>query len=305
MNRTTWKSLALNLTRAVAAFAVLAAVPRTAGQEINAQVRVQVQALDKALKGASRSENDYRAGQRELDQRDYENAVSRFDRVIESKGERADGAMYWKAYALNKLGRRDPALAALAELEKQFPQSRWLNDARALAVEIRAATGGAVPESQTDEELKLLAINGLIHQEPERALPLLEKILGDARNPPSLKSRALYVLAQSRAPRAREIVTQYARGGSNPDLQIRAVEYLGTVRTPEASQTLFDVYNATSDPAVRREAVRALSRQRAVRQLVDLARKETGADMKRELVRVLAGMRDKEAADYLVELLSK
>jgi TolA-binding protein len=52
--------------------------------------------------------------------------------VIEAKVNNVEGAYYFKGYCLNKLGKRDEALAALAEIGKQFPQSKWLNDANML-----------------------------------------------------------------------------------------------------------------------------------------------------------------------------
>jgi tetratricopeptide (TPR) repeat protein len=250
--------------------------------------------------------DSYRAGQQALDRRQYERAITQFDRVIAAKSPRADGALYWKAYALNKLGRRDQALAALAELEKQFPQSRWLNDSRALAMEVRASTGQAAsPESVADEDLKLLAINSLVGQEPDRAVPLLEKVLGDAKNPPSLKSRALFVLARIDSPRAREILTQYAKGASNPDLQMRAIEYYGRNRGADRAQMLGELYAAERSPEVKRVIIGALQSQGDARLLVDLARKETDAALKREIVERLSHMKSKEAMDYLMELLSK
>ena len=50
-------------------------------------------------------------------------------------------ALYWKAYALNKLGRREEALAALAQLRKAYANSRWQDDAKALEIEVRQASG--------------------------------------------------------------------------------------------------------------------------------------------------------------------
>ena len=149
-------------------------------------------------------------------------------------------------------------LAALAEIPKQFPQSRWINDAKALQVEIQQAkgAGGASPESQSDEDLKVLAINALMNSEPERAIPLLEKVINDPKNTLGIKGRALFVLSQVRSDKAREIVAQYAKGGSNPDLQIRAVGYLGAFRSKESQQTLADVYAANTDIAVRRAVLR-------------------------------------------------
>ena len=67
------------------------------------------------------------------------------------------------------------ALAATAELRKSHPSSRWLDDARALEIEIKQAGGKPVsPESADDEELKLMALNSFMNSDPERALPLLE-----------------------------------------------------------------------------------------------------------------------------------
>lgn len=37
----------------------------------------------------------------------------------------ADGALYWKAYAENKVGQRADALSTLVELQKSYPKSRW------------------------------------------------------------------------------------------------------------------------------------------------------------------------------------
>jgi TolA-binding protein len=74
----------------------------------------------------------YDEGTRALDEHKYDEAIRRFDSVINNKSPRADGALYWKAYALNRAGRRDDALASIAALRRDYPGSRWLNDAQAL-----------------------------------------------------------------------------------------------------------------------------------------------------------------------------
>ena len=66
----------------------------------------------------------YRNGQRHLDRREYDSAVEAFDAAAMKRGPKADGAHYWKAYALVKLGRRDEALATIAELQKSHSGSR-------------------------------------------------------------------------------------------------------------------------------------------------------------------------------------
>src|SRR5437899_65987 len=123
--------------------------------------------LPQGIKGrAGRYDGDdrqYERGQRALDSRNWEDALERFTQVASAGGSRADGALYWKAYALAKLGRRGDAVAAIAELRKSYATSRWLEDAKALELEVKQASGQPVrPEAESDEELKLMAINGLV-----------------------------------------------------------------------------------------------------------------------------------------------
>ena len=133
----------------------------------------------------------YERGQRDLERNRWDEAADNFSEAVSRGGARADGALYWKAYALNKLGRRDDALAAIAELRKGHPSSRWLDDARALEIEIKQAGGKPVnPESADDEELKLMALNSFMNTDPDRALPLLEKLLHSSQSP-KIKERAL------------------------------------------------------------------------------------------------------------------
>ena len=252
-----------------------------------AQERVR-DAAERVRDREDRNIESYRDGINSIDDRKYERALERFDRVIEAKWSRADGAYYWKAYALNKLGKRDEALAALAEIPKQFPQSRWINDANALKAEIQQASGAAAsPENQSDEDLRLLAINGLMNSEPDRAVPLLEKVINDPKNNLGLKGRALFVLAQSRSDRARDIVAQYAKGGSNPDLQIRAVTYLGTYRSKDSQQTLADVYASVNDVSVKRAVLRSMVISRDVPHLFNAAKSESNLELRQEAIRNL------------------
>lgn len=203
----------------------------------------------------------YERGQRDLEKNRWEQAVENFNEAASRGGSRADGSLYWKAYAQNKMGRREDALATLAELRKTFPGSRWLDDAGALDVEVRQASGKPVsPESATDEEMKLMALNGLMNSDPDRALPLLEKLLHSSQSP-KIKERALFVLTQSGSSNARKMVVEMAKGASNPDLQMKAVHYLGVMG---AKQELGDVYTATSDNEVKRSILHALDRKSVV-----------------------------------------
>jgi Tetratricopeptide repeat len=246
---------------------------------------------------------DYESGMRQFDSRKYDIAIQFFDRVISAKSARADGAMYWKAYAQNRLGKRDDALATIAQLRRDFPKSRWLDDAQALEVEVKQSSGKPVsPDAETNDELKLIAINGLMNADPDRAIPLLEGIL-KGTGTPRLKDRALFVLAQSRSPRAQQVLEDYAKGTANPDLQKRAMQYIGVVQTPEHQQLLLTIYAGTTNPEVKRSVVDSLFMAGAAAKLVELARKERDPEVKKMIVQRLSMMNSKEATDYMLELL--
>ncbi|HWR52704.1 MAG TPA: HEAT repeat domain-containing protein [Bryobacteraceae bacterium] len=302
------------------------------------RAREAERAAERAARSAERAEQSadraYERAARALDKRQWDEAAKAFGEVPRTSP-RADGALYWAAYAENKVGRRAEALGRLSELEKSFPNSRWVNDAKALAIEIRQAQGQpAKPESEDDEELKLMALNGLMRADPERAVPMLERVLAGTHSP-QLKERAMFVLIQSGSPKAREIVLNTARGKvGNPDLQLKAIQYLGVFRTkdsmaalsdiakteknpemqakaiemlgimgPEAAPELKAIYAANPDKRAKRAALRGLFIQHNAAAIVEIARKETDPELKREAVQQLSVMKSKEASDYMMEIL--
>ena len=103
--------------------------------------------------------------------------------------------------------------------------------------------------AQADEDLKLLALRGLMRSDPERTLPMVEQVLG-GNSSVRVKENALFVLSQSRSPRAWEIISGIAKGSTNPDLQLKAIRYIGTMGGPDRLQTLADIYRGSTDTAV-------------------------------------------------------
>jgi tetratricopeptide (TPR) repeat protein len=201
---------------------------------------------------------DYDRGTSYLDSGRYDRAVEAFDKVIAKGGQKADGAMYWKAYALNRLGKRTEALAVIDDLVKKFPSSRWSGDAKALRFDVQRAAGQPVqPEQASDEELKLIALNSIVASDPDRGIPMVEQILNGSASP-RMKERALFVLAQSASPRAKALLADFARGKGNPDLQIKALDYLGAFRGGPDVALLLDVYKTTSDTDVKKRVIRSL-----------------------------------------------
>jgi hypothetical protein len=249
--------------------------------------------------GTGRLDAEYDNGTRALDDRRYDDAIRRFNAVIDGKSPRADGALYWKAYALNRVGRKDDALAAIAVLRRDYPASRWLKDAQALEAEVKQSSGQAVsPAQETNEDLKLMAINSLMAADPEQAIPPLEGIL-KGNSSPKVKDRALFVLTQNRSARAQQILSDYAKGAGNPDLQMRAIRYIGMSGTPDAAQRLAGYYAASNDVAVKRQIIQSLMISQDKSVMFNLAKTEKDDSLRADAIRQLGVMR---ATDQLSQL---
>jgi len=220
----------------------------------------------------------------------YDRALPVLDRVIQAKGSRVDAAMYWKAYSLSKLARRPEALTVLADLQKEFPSGAWARDARALEVEVRQASGQSVSADMPDDEVKVLALRGLMQSDPEAALPAIERIL-QGNSSVRVKDRALFVLSQNRTTRARDIISGVAANGSNPELRLSAVRYLGMRQDPESLKTLADLYSSQTDLDVRRAILRSLGAAQARDRLLTVAKTEKTPELRAMAVQQLGAAR--------------
>jgi hypothetical protein len=230
----------------------------------------------------------YDEGRQALDEDRYDRAEAKFDQLAQLNGAQTDAALYWKAYAENRLGKRDTALASIAELKRRYPQSRWQRDASALELEVRQSSGQTVhPEAQEDDELRNMALRGIMNSDPERAIPLLGKRLESGSATPKAKSQALFILAQSGSPQAREILGKIARGQSNPELQSKAIQYLAMFGGADSRKILAEVYGSTSDPSIKRAILRSYMISGDREHLFEAAKNEKNDEVKREAIRQL------------------
>ena len=245
-------------------------------------------ASDKA--GKKEIEQLYQRGTEALDAQRWAGAVEAFERVSDRGGARADGALYWTAYAQHKLGRGGVALTKLQELRERFPSSRWNNEAKALELEIRQSSGQQVaPERVADDELKLIAITGLLSADQDRAVTLLEKML-TANNSPEVKERALFVLSQSKSPRAQQLIEGMARGNSGSELQQKALQLLGVTGGERRRGLLAEIYRGSTDPEVKGAVLQGLLISGDRARLLQVASGDKDPQFRSEAARLLGAM---------------
>lgn len=271
----------------------------------------------------------YVLGKKALDEQRWRDAVREFDKIIDTKGDRADGAHYWKAYALNKMHHGTEAMAECDALKARFPKSEWNNDCKALAFDTAVTVGGGrlmvfntgngelrtggvyvTPDvrvytrgrgSDPESDMKLLALNSLLRENPDKALPQLRSLLA-GNSSEDLKRHAILMLAQSKNPEAQKILDDAVRGKMGSNVQLNSIQMSGVFHRM-SSGAFVDVYKSTGDAKVKQSVLQALYITHDADKLVDLARGEKDLEMKRQIVSQLALMHDKVAQDYMLELL--
>ena len=241
----------------------------------------------------------YSDGTRAINDARWSQAESIFANIVQLHGERAEAALYWKAYAENKEGKPTQALDTCNQLKQAYPHGKWINECGALEIEIRGKSNDPLPpQAEQDEELKLLALNSLMQQDESRALPVIQQILNSDKSE-KLKSRALFVLAQDQSQPAQALLGQVARGEKDAALQRKAIEMLAITRGKQASDTLADIYRHSTNEEVKKAILHDYLIIGTPDPLVDAASHESNPELVRTAVHTLGAM---GAANQLLTL---
>ena len=282
----------MKITTAIIASAWLLGAAPAAMAWSNFEATAERDREDRNDRRVEREQDLYDEGTDALDEHDWQRAARTFSRVAEMKLEHADAALYWRAYSLAKLGQRGEAAATLLALQKSYPKSKWAEDGKQLELEIRQSSGTApvVIEKDNDDDidLKLMAINGLMHTDPEKAIPILERLL-TGNNNPKIKERAMFVLAQSNSPKAYEVLARMAKSG-NAEQQRVAIRYIGIAGGERNRQLLADIYGSGADVAIKKSVLKAFMLAGDKGRVLTLAKTEANPELRAEAVTQLGLM---------------
>jgi hypothetical protein len=116
-----------------------------------------------------------------------------------------------------------------------------------------------------DTEIQIEALAGLLDAHSDRVIPLLRDIALDSKNPNEAR-RAVFALARSRRPEARNTVVEAARRGPKV-VRIAAIRELGRFEDGTFTAALLGIARGESDPVVRDTAIVTLGRSGARTQL--------------------------------------
>lgn len=209
---------------------------------------------------ADKASNDlYWQGQAALKKSDWAGALKRFvdlEALLRKNEPRnADAALYWQAYALTQARRNGEAKTMVERLHREFPGSRWGEDADGLLQQGKPGAAKAGVDGG-DDELAEVAIEGLMSAPADRAIPLLKKVLQGNRSD-RLKKRALFVLSQVDDGDGLDAVFDVASNSSDPSLREEAIRILGISGDDRAIARLREIYAKSNDANQKRRIIEA------------------------------------------------
>ena len=242
----------------------------------------------------------YWQAQAALKQSDWSTALQRFSELEEllrkNEPRSVDTALYWEAYTLAQAKRTTEAKGAVERLRREFPDSRWSRDADALLAQIKpAATRDA---GAMDDDLADTALQGLMSAPPERALPILKKVLAGQRSL-KVKKRALFVLSQIQSAEAMNVVLDTAKSAREPELRREAIRMLGISGEKTAIERLAEIYSASNNASEKAGVIEAWLIAGRKDLLLKTARGESDPAARRKAIEALGAL---GASDELRQL---
>ncbi len=138
-----------------------------------------------------------------------------------------------------------------------------------------------------EEELALAAMEGLMAQPVERALPIIKKVLAGSQTT-LVKQRALFVLSQLDAPEAEDILLQTSRS-TNATLRREAIRSIGIGGNKKSLDALRGVYDA-GNADVRKEVLEAWLIAGNTEAVFQVALNAKSEDEAREAIHMLSVM---------------
>lgn len=261
--------------------------------------------------GDSPSMQVFRQARDLIEKEDWAAAAAKFAGYVAQypKSKETDAALYWLAYAQKKQGKFQDTQQTLERLTRDFPRSTWVDDARAMEVEIAPQTGKRVdPEGLADDELKMVALQSLFQSDPARASTYVAEILKPgSKASQELKETAVSLLGNYGGQEATAMLLEIARTQPDPELRGIAIHRLGQTNGESVVDALMKIYESEKDHDVKEQVLRAFSQMnspRAYTRLLEAARTDGDAELRQTAIHWIGQRNESQVFDDLMRLLS-
>ena len=249
----------------------------------------------------------------------FREAERLYERVIREDRDHETTALshYWRAFALYRLGEVSDLKAAAQLLERQrqrFPEEARSREAERLRQRVERALARAgdaratrrvviIDDDDHENDTKLAALNALLMMDPDKAVPVLRKLVADKRpEQAELREHALMMITQVDRDAAEDILLEVVATDEDPEFVAWAIFWLAQTSGDRAFDAIEQAFRNHDDEDVREAALFALGQHggdRAVRLLESIATDSTvSSDIRSQALFSLA----QSGADNLAEI---
>jgi HEAT repeat protein len=229
----------------------------------------------------------------ELLQRErFARAAQGFQEVFEgySSDKLAGEAMYWYAFALYRLGNRDELTNARDALKRalaDYADALDRGDAEDLLERVEgklARRGDAeagrrivdrAQDDDADEDLRMAALNALIHIDSDRALPIIKKVVENPdRYSSEMRSQAIFLLAQHGGGEVEDLMIDLAKNDKDDEVREQAIFWLSQVDSERALDLLLELLQSNLDKELEEKIIFGIAQhgdERSAKVLRDIA----------------------------------
>ena len=240
-----------------------------------------------------------------------------------------DDSLYWLAFSMNRLSLeisdfdrilelKEEAFKKLIRLRQRYPSGKWAGSAKMLALELAAElvdkglkrykkyiTNGIKEDSGA--EMKLAALDALLHIDREKAFPVLEKIIRENESP-KMREKAIFVLAALDDPRVLPLLVNVALTDTDASIKEKAIFWMGQIQTMESLKQLVKLYKGTVEIKLKKRIIFAISQRDgdiAAKELIRIYREEENLELKKTVIFWLGNCNSAEAQQFLLKIIQQ
>lgn len=254
----------------------------------------------------------FREGRDLIGEENWQGAAEKFRGFLNSypKDPNIDAALYWLAFALKKQEKFAEADSQLRRVLKDFPRSKWADDARAMQVEIAPNLGNRKQIdnglSEADEEIKIVALQSLFQSNPERGLAYVSNMFKSGSNASQrMKEAGIEMIRRYGGDQTVPLLIEIIRNQSDRELRQTAIHTLGRTGDERAFEILLEMVKTSTDDEVSKAAIFAISRfesPRARTVLVEMARSGKSREVRKDAIFWLSREGDDATLDELMRI---
>lgn len=213
-----------------------------------------------------------------LNQARYEKAAHLLAEIyeVEKEHQAAGNALYWQAFARYKLQRTEE-LKIAAELlqlqQERYEDSETAAEGQALLARLygelaeRGEAGAAreIHELSNDEmqreATRVAALEALMRMDPDKAMPILEKIVtGEKEVSEEMRRNTVFILCRMDDARSEDLLIDMLHKTEDPEMLSELVMCLSMKDSDRALDAIVDLFKRSDDPEIDEAAMFAIGR---------------------------------------------